>query len=247
MDSDNMVVFTGAGMSTESGISDFRGPHGIWKKYRPVELQQFLSSREARTEYWRRKIEFYPEFKNAAPHKGHLALAELFNLDFLKYVVTQNIDGLHQAAGIPDEKVIELHGTGRYISCLECGKRFEWEEILPYFNADGTLDDSKDTPVCDYCQGFLKPATISFGQAMPEKETAEAFIRAAESDLFVAIGSSLQVYPAAAIPQEAAKSGSYFVIINNESTPLDPLADLVITGQAGDILEQTVLSIKQDA
>ena len=246
LNSDSMVVFTGAGMSTESGIPDFRGPSGLWKRYQPVQLQDFLSSRDARAEYWRRKIESFPDFRNARPNKGHIALAELYELDYLKFIITQNIDGLHQEAGIPDERVIELHGTGRYVSCLDCGKRFEWEDILPWFNQDGTLDPGKDTPACDYCQGLLKPATISFGQAMPEKETAEAYIRAAESDLFIAVGSSLQVYPAASIPQEAAKSGSFFVIINNESTPLDPMADMVINGQAGEILGETVASIKQD-
>ena len=241
--SDNLVVFTGAGISTESGIPDFRGPTGIWKRYQPVELNEFLSTRDARAEYWRRKIELYPQFSKAEPNPGHRALTELYKLDFLKWIITQNIDGLHQKSGFPEERVTELHGTGKYIACLDCNKRYSWEDILPYFHTDGTLPESKDAPRCDSCNGFLKPATISFGQAMPEQETAEAFIRAAESDVFIAIGSSLQVYPAASIPQEAVKSGSYFCIINNEATPLDPMADMVVHGQAGEILSMLVHSI----
>ncbi|MCK5568646.1 MAG: hypothetical protein KAJ15_02955 [Spirochaetes bacterium] len=241
--SDNLVIFTGAGISTESGIPDFRGPTGIWKRYRPVELNEFLSSRNARAEYWRRKIELYPQFNKAEPNPGHIALTELYRLDFLKWIITQNIDGLHQKSGFPEERVTELHGIGRYIACLDCKKQYSWEEILPRFNADGTLPESKDTPRCDSCDGFLKPATISFGQAMPEQETAEAFIRAAESDVLIVIGSSLQVYPAASIPQEAVKSGSYFCIINNEATPLNPMADQVLQGQAGKILSMLVHAI----
>ncbi len=235
--SESMVVFTGAGISTESGIPDFRGPKGLWKKYRPVELQDFLSSREDRAEYWRRKIELYPNFTKARPNKGHTALAELYRLNYLKYIITQNIDGLHQEAGMPEDRVIELHGTGRFISCLDCGKRFEWPEILPHFYPDGTLDPRMDTPLCDSCGGYLKPATISFGQAMPEKEITEASLRAVDSDLFIAVGSSLQVYPAAALPQEAARTGGSLVIINNEPTPLDRWADEILRGQAGEILE----------
>ncbi len=232
-----LVAFTGAGISTESRIPDFRGPQGLWQQYRPIELQDFLSSPKARAEYWRRKIDLYPALKQARPNKGHIALAKLDKAGYLSCIITQNIDGLHQKAGVPDEKVIELHGSNAYISCLSCRKRYEWEDIL----ADSDLD--KACPQCDECGGWLKPATISFGQQMPEQETKKAFTQASTAKVLLVVGSSLSVYPAAGIPQETGKSGGYVAIINNQPTEQDQTAHSFLMGQAGDILESLIEKI----
>ncbi|MBN1685211.1 MAG: Sir2 family NAD-dependent protein deacetylase, partial [Spirochaetales bacterium] len=223
--------FTGAGISTESGIPDFRGPQGMWKTMRPIELSDFLQDPKARREYWRRQLQSYPQMRDARPNEGHRALARLYKAGYLKTVITQNIDGLHQKAGIPDDDVIELHGTNAVIACLNCGCRYSWEEILPFF------DDLQrpDSPRCD-CGGWLKPATISFGQAMPIKETEAAFAQAARMDVLLVIGSSLQVYPAAGIPGETARNGGSVAIINAEPTVQDSLAKFVLLGRAGQIL-----------
>lgn len=236
-------VFTGAGISTESGIPDFRGPHGIWKKYKPVMFRDFLNNPSDRAEYWRRKLELYPALKSAKPNEGHIALAEMFKNGFLKYVITQNIDGLHQKAGIPDKNVIELHGSNAYISCLSCGKRYEWEEVLPLFDS---FDEGLEAPVCENCQGWLKPATISFGQSMPEHETSMALKIAENSLILAAIGSSLQVYPAASIPGIAKQEGGILAIINNTPTVQDHLADIVLQGNAGDILKELQSNLQGD-
>jgi NAD-dependent deacetylase len=223
------VAFTGAGISTESGIPDFRGPQGIWKRYRPIEYQEFLSSPEARREYWRRKVEMYPALRDARPNAGHLALARLYAAGLLRSIITQNIDGLHQKAGVPAERVIEIHGSEAHIVCIRCGKRYDWGEILARFDGD--------CPTCDSCRGWLKPATISFGQAMPEQETRQAFEEAAAADLLLVVGSSLRVYPAASIPIETCRAGGRMVIVNNEPTAQDESAVLVLHGQAGQILQ----------
>ncbi len=226
------IAFTGAGISTESGIPDFRGPNGIWKKYKPIMLKEFLSNSYDREEYWRRKIELYPALNSAKPNTGHISLAEIFNAGLLKYIITQNIDGLHQKAGIPVENVIELHGSNTYISCLSCGKRYEWENILPLFGTE------IKSPKCNDCGGWLKPATISFGQSMPEKETSKALVIAENSKILIAVGSSLLVYPAASIPGITKQAGGLFAIINNTSTVQDPAADIILRGNAGDILKE---------
>jgi NAD-dependent deacetylase len=225
-------IFTGAGISTESGIPDFRGPEGIWKKYKPVMLNEFLGNPSARAEYWRRKIALYPALKEAEPNEGHIALAKMFEKGFLKYVITQNIDGLHQKSGIPDDNVIELHGSNAYISCLSCGKRYEWEDVLPLF------DNGIEAPICEECEGWLKPATISFGQSMPQLETAKALMVAKNSKILAAIGSSLQVYPAASIPGITKQAGGFLVIINNTPTVQDNLTDIILQGNAGEILKE---------
>jgi NAD-dependent deacetylase len=229
-----LVVFSGAGISTESGIPDFRGPQGIWTKMRPIELQEFLRDPEARREYWRRKTESYPQMRDARPNAGHLALARLFEAGYLKTMITQNIDGLHQKAGIPDERVVELHGSNAYITCLQCRRRFEWEEVLPFFEHNPA--PSTECPRCDGCGGWLKPATISFGQAMPEEETRRAFAEAGKADLLIAVGTSLQVYPAAGIPGETRRHGGKVAIINNRPTALDHEAALILRGASGEIL-----------
>ena len=229
-----LVAFSGAGISTESGIPDFRGPQGIWTKMRPIELQEFLRDPAARREYWRRKIESYPRMRDAQPNNGHRALARLFDAGCLKMMITQNIDGLHQKAGIPEDRVIELHGSNAHIACLQCRRRFEWEEVLPFF--EGNPAPSTDCPRCDECGGWLKPATISFGQAMPEEQTRRAFAEAGKADLLITVGTSLQVYPAAGIPGEARSHGGKVAIINNQATALDHEADIIIHGASGQIL-----------
>jgi len=224
------VAFTGAGISTESGIPDFRGPQGLWKRYRPIEYQDFLNDPESRREYWRRKVEGYPEMRDARPNLGHLSLAWLHRAGRLPVVITQNIDGLHQKAGIPAEAVIEIHGSESYIVCVGCGRRFTWEQVLPNFDGE--------CPRCGACGGWLKPATISFGQPMPVEETRRAFAEAAAADLLLVVGSSLLVYPAASLPGETRKAGGRVIIVNNEPTCQDDLAELVLCGQAGEILQQ---------
>jgi NAD-dependent deacetylase len=226
----HLVAFTGAGISTESGIPDFRGPHGLWKRYRPVEYQEFLRDPEARRKYWRRKVEQYPALRDAKPNVGHVALARLHAAGLLKTVITQNIDGLHQKAGIPAERVIEIHGSEAYVVCVACGRRHEWSAVLERFDGD--------CPRCDSCRGWLKPATISFGQPMPPEETRRAFAEAAAADLLLVVGSSLQVYPAASIPAETCRAGGKVVIVNNEPTAQDGIAHLVLCGQAGEILSK---------
>jgi len=233
-ESRHLAAFSGAGISTESGIPDFRGPQGIWTRMRPIELQQFLDDPAARREYWRRKIESYPQMRDAEPNEGHKALARLYWAGRLETMITQNIDGLHQKAGIPADRVIELHGSNAYIACLECRKRYAWDEVLPFFEANPA--PSTDCPRCRECRGWLKPATISFGQPMPEEETRRAFAEAARSDLLITVGTSLRVYPAAGIPGETRRHGGKVAIINNQPTALDHEADLVIHGASGQIL-----------
>jgi NAD-dependent deacetylase len=229
-----LAAFSGAGISTESGIPDFRGPHGIWTKMRPIELQEFLADPAARREYWRRKIESYPQMRDAQPNAGHMALARLFEAGYLKTMITQNIDGLHQRAGIPDDRVIELHGSNAYIACLQCRRHYQWEEVLPFFQDHA--DPSQECPRCDDCGGWLKPATISFGQAMPEEETRRAFSEAGQADLLITVGTSLSVYPAAGVPGETRRHGGKVAIINNQATDLDHQAHLLLRGAAGPIL-----------
>jgi len=231
-------AFTGAGISTESGIPDFRGPQGTWTKIKPIEFSEFLNDPRARTEYWRRSIKGYPRLRDAQPNDGHRALARLHKAGYLKTVLTQNIDGLHQKAGIPDDDVIELHGTNGVIACLDCGRRYAWEEVLPFFQDP----DWTECPRCG-CGGWLKTATISFGQAMPEKETRAAFAQAGAMDVLLVVGSSLRVYPAAGVPGETARRGGAVAIINAEPTAQDSLAKVVLLGPAGEILGELASAV----
>lgn len=224
------VAFTGAGISTESGIPDFRSPGGIWTKNQPIMFQEFLASEEKRRETWRRKIETDKAFAAAKPNKGHLAIAKLVASGKIASVITQNIDGLHQQAGVPAELVIELHGNSTYAVCLECSKRYEIEPILRAFTADGTL------PICDDCGGIVKTATISFGQQMPEDALRRAFNETLACDLFITIGSSLVVFPAAGLPAMAKDKGATLVILNRDPTNFDDMADLVINDEIGSCL-----------
>jgi NAD-dependent deacetylase len=231
-----VTVFTGAGISTESGLSDFRSPGGVWDRYRIVTFQEFLSSHNARVEYWKMKKELFYEMKDAKPNKAHLALAELERMGKLDCLITQNIDGLHQEAGSTD--VIELHGTNRKAICVKCGKLWPIEEIQLILET-GNLD-----PQCDICEGFIKPATISFGQSMPEKEMLRAYECALRCDLLLMIGSSLQVEPAASIPNEAKRSGAQLIFINRSETPYDHLATVVFRESAGQVMGEMVEGLK---
>jgi NAD-dependent deacetylase len=234
--SHEVTAFTGAGISTESGISDFRSPGGVWERYRIVPYQEFITRKEARVEYWRMKHELFQEVKNAEPNKAHTALAELERTGKLKCLITQNIDGLHQDAG--SSVVIELHGTNRKAVCLSCGKFWPIEEI------DQRLEKQGFEPLCDECQGFIKPATISFGQAMPEQEMIEAFKYTVQCDLFLMIGSSLRVEPAASLPREAYNAGAKLIYINRTPTPSDHLASIIFRESAGEVLSTVVEKLR---
>jgi NAD-dependent deacetylase len=224
------VVFTGAGMSTESGIPDFRSPGGVWSRYRPVYFQEFMASAEARFEYWRQKAEAAADFIRAKPNAGHEVIARWESAGRIVGVITQNIDGLHQEAG--SRKVLELHGTARWVVCLDCGERFEPVPLLDQFRA------RQQVPPCAACGGLLKSATVSFGQALPVDVLDESHELAAASDVFLAIGSSLVVYPAAGLPEVARRSGARLVIINRDPTDCDDAADVVIREPIGATLAQ---------
>jgi len=224
------VVFTGAGISTESGIPDFRSPGGIWSKYRPIDFQDFMTSEAARRESWRRKFATHEAVAGAEPNQGHLAVMELVRRGTVSAVITQNIDGLHQASGVPADRVIELHGNTTYAHCLNCGREYDLDPIREAFLANETL------PVCGACGGVVKTATVSFGQAMPEAEMRRAKEESVACDLFLAIGSSLVVYPAAGFPALAKENGATLVIVNREPTGLDDLADLVVNAEIGPAL-----------
>jgi NAD-dependent deacetylase len=227
--SKRIVAFTGAGISTESGIPDFRSPGGVWSKYAPVYYQDFLDSAEARHEYWRQKCEAHREFAEAEPNIGHQTLAQWETAGRLQAVVTQNIDGLHQAAG--SEVVLELHGTARAAKCLSCTARFDIEPLVAEFLQSGRPPD------CPTCGGLLKHATVSFGQPLPTDVLREAFLLSKRCDLFLAIGSSLVVHPAAMLPEVAKQHGAKLVIINRDETPLDYLADAIVLTPIGQTLE----------
>ena len=240
MNAKKMVVFTGAGLSTESGIPDFRSPGGVWDRYDPEDFyfQRFISSEASRVKYWQMATEMYEPMKQAQPNLAHLAIAEMERLGKLDCVITQNIDGLHFKAGNSAEKVIELHGTAMHVSCLHCQKRYNRDAIQE------RIKEGVKAPTCDDCGGPLKPATISFGQAMPEKETQEAYHRSSRCDLFMVIGSSLVVHPAASMPLIAKQNGAKLVIINRDPTPCDDLADAVIHAQAGPTLDAILRRLK---
>ncbi len=228
------VVFTGAGISTELGIPDFRSPGGIWTKMSPIDFSDFLASEEARRETWRRRFEADDTWRNAQPNRGHRAVAELVRRRTVAAVITQNIDGLHQASGVPAEQVIELHGNSTYAHCLDCARRYEIAEVRSAFERDATA------PVCDACGGWVKTATISFGQSMPVAAMRRAEMETRAADLFIVAGSSLVVYPAAGFPELAKRNGATLVIVNREPTGLDPIADLVLNRSIGETLGAAV-------
>lgn len=229
-----IAVFTGAGISTESGIPDFRSPGGIWSKNRIIYFDEFVRSRDARVEAWSRLFAGRETLRKATPNAGHRAISRLVEQGKVTDIITQNIDGLHQASGLPAQRVIEIHGNATYAKCLECGARHEFDEIEPAFA------ETNEPPSCQKCGGIVKSATISFGQAMPEEEMARAEEAARACDLFLAIGSSLVVYPAAGLPISAKRSGAKLVILNRDPTDLDHYADLVINAEIGPTLARIV-------
>jgi NAD-dependent deacetylase len=233
-ESSRAVVFTGAGISTESGIPDFRSPGGVWEKYKPVMYQDFVASDAAKREYWRQRFAREGAMLKAEPNRGHRAVEKLVRAGQVSSVITQNIDGLHQVSGVPEDRIIELHGNSTYASCLECAARYEIDPIRETFLKDETL------PLCNHCGGAVKTATISFGQAMPEDAMRAAQIETLQCDLFLAIGSSLVVYPAAGFPLMAKEHGARLVILTRDPTDLDRYADLVLNEEIGPILGDAV-------
>lgn len=225
-----IVPFTGAGISTESGIPDFRSPGGLWSRHRPIPYDEFVASQEARDESWRRRFAMEATFAAARPGRGHRALAALYRAGKIPAVVTQNIDNLHQASGFAADHVVELHGNTTYARCLGCNKRHDLAWVKTRF------DESGAAPSCDDCDQPVKTATISFGQAMPDDAMQKASELAQNCDLFLVIGSSLVVWPAAGMPLLAKNCGARLVIINNEPTDQDDVADLVIRHDIGDAL-----------
>ncbi len=222
-----ILPFTGAGISTECGIPDFRSPGGLWTQNKPISFDEFLASREMRIESWRRRFVMQDKFGGATPGRGHRALASLYKSGKVPAVVTQNIDNLHQASGIPAKDVVELHGNTTYALCLDCERRYEIEDMRRRFDAGHALDCA--------CGGFIKAATVSFGQAMPEEAMSRAEELTKSCDLFLAVGSSLVVWPAAGFPLMAKRNGAALVIVNREPTEFDDIADLTVHHDIGDV------------
>lgn len=228
------VAFTGAGISTECGIPDFRGKSGLWTRNAPIDFRDYVADPAMRREAWRRKKAIEPVFRAARPGVGHRAVAALIANGRFSHVITQNIDNLHQASGVPTDRIIELHGNGSYAKCLDCGERHEIDWVFERIAPDDTPPD------CCSCGGIIKTATISFGQAMPEAEMTKAMRIASQADLFLTLGSSLVVYPAAGLPLLAKRSGARLVIVNREPTEMDELADLVIHGEIKQVLDGAI-------
>lgn len=232
----NIVPFTGAGISTECGIPDFRSPGGLWTRNRPIPFDEFLANQEARNESWRRRFAMSEQFGEAQPGRGHRAVASLYRLGKAPAVVTQNIDNLHQASGIAPEHVVELHGNTTYATCLDCAARYELSWVRRRMEAANGC-----APDCPDCGGYIKTATVSFGQSMPEEAMRRAGELALSCNLFMAIGSSLVVWPAAGFPLMAKRNGARLIIINREATELDELADLVVHHDIGTVLEPFIV------
>ncbi len=230
-DSHDGIALTGAGISTESGIPDFRSPGGLWTRNKPIPFDAFCASAEARAESWRRRLAMEDVFAAARPSTGHKALTALTQAGVLRGVITQNIDNLHQDAGLVPARLIEIHGNTRYATCIDCGLYHSIDSVAESFAQSGG-----QAPECLSCRGRVKTATISFGQAMPEHAMTLAVQWAQAADLFLCLGSSLTVYPAANLPLIAARSGATLVIINREETPLDGYADLVVRAEIGEVL-----------
>jgi len=233
--SEKLVFFTGAGISTNSGIPDFRGPKGVWKTATPIYFQDFMNSKEKRIESWERKFSNELGIDSANPNSGHLKLAEIMNTRVGTHLITQNVDNLHQDSGIDNSKITELHGNATYAKCLDCSKKYELNLLREDFLT------TKEPPVCSECKGLIKTATISFGQAMPEEEMITAQRVSIKSDLFICLGSSLAVFPAADLPLLAKETGANLVIINNEPTQMDHLSDLVINRDISEVLSEISL------
>jgi NAD-dependent deacetylase len=236
--SSRVVALTGAGLSTESGVPDFRSPGSPWMVHKPIPYVDFLGSIEARREAWRRKFEMDDLYRGARPGRGHAALVALAELGRLSHVVTQNIDNLHQVSGFPADRLIELHGNGSYAACLGCGRRHALEGIRRSY-----LD--RDEPAtCEACGGIVKSATIAFGQALPEAALRQAVEAACSCDLMLVLGSSLVVQPAARLPLLARQRGATLGIVNREPTPLDGVADLVLRAELGPVMQEAVAKLR---
>jgi len=229
----NIVVFTGAGISTESGIPDFRGPQGVRKTTTPIYFQDFIGSEEVRRESWERKFSNKDIIKKAKPNIGHLAVAKIINSNDSAHLITQNVDNLHQDAGVPQSKITEIHGNATYATCLDCDIRYELGPIKKVFLDEGII------PGCSECGGIIKQATISFGQSMPEIGMQIAQMKIVKCDLFITIGTSLVVYPVAGFPKLAKEIGAKLIIINNQPTDYDHIADLVIHQQIGEVFSDS--------
>ena len=223
-----IVFFTGAGISTNSGIPDFRGPKGVWKTSTPIYFQDFISSKEKRIESWERKFGNELSIDSAVPNEGHKKISEIMKIKD-SFLITQNVDNLHQDSGVDEAKISELHGNATYAKCLNCEKRYELENLKTEFLK------TNEPPICSICGGIVKTATVSFGQAMPEKEMQISQRKAIESDLFICIGTSLAVFPAADLPLLAKETGAVLVILNNEPTQMDQYADLVINQDISEV------------
>ena len=228
----SVVFFTGAGISTESGVPDFRSPGGVWTKYQPVLFQDFLASESARVQHWLLKKATYELFKTVKPNLAHYAICDFEARGQLLGLITQNIDGLHTIAGTSNEKLVELHGTDRLVTCLNCGKEYQPAQVYEDLPEDFTA------PTCDECGGFLKSANVSFGQSMPITAMQRAQTWSEQAEIFVVVGSSLQVQPAASFPVIAKRSGALLAIVNRDPTPLDEIADLVHHGPIGKFFQQ---------
>ena len=230
--SESPVFFTGAGISTNSGIPDFRGPKGIWKTTEPIYFQDFVNSEEKRIESWERKFSNELNINKAKPNLGHQKIAEIMKKKDLSHLITQNVDNLHQESGVKEDQITELHGNATYAKCLDCQLKYDLEELKISFLT------TKVPPQCVTCNGLIKTATISFGQPMPEKEMVVAQKKSISCDLFICIGTSLAVFPAADLPVLAKETGSKLVIINNEPTQLDHIADLVINRDISEVFSE---------
>jgi NAD-dependent deacetylase len=234
-EAERIVFFTGAGISTESGIPDFRSPGtGLWNKIKPIQFQDFVARDEVRQESWRRRFTGERPMERARPNTGHRAVARLVELGKAIAVVTQNVDNLHQDSGVPDDRVIELHGNASYATCLSCALRYEMADLEAQFRRHQRIDP------CGRCGGIIKSATISFGQAMPEDAMARAQVAIEDCDLCIVVGSSLVVYPAAGFPEYAKRRGAGLAIVNREETPLDPIADVTVHEEIGPTLGYVV-------
>ncbi|MGH7817038.1 MAG: SIR2 family NAD-dependent protein deacylase [Candidatus Binatia bacterium] len=230
----SIVFFTGAGISTESGVPDFRSPGGVWTKYQPVLFQDFMASEASRIQHWQLKKATYELFKTVKPNIGHYAICEFEQRGQLLGLITQNIDGLHKIAGTSEAKLVELHGTDRLVTCLKCAKRYEPADVYE------DLGEEFTAPTCGVCGGFLKSATVSFGQSMPVEAIERARRWSEQADIFIVIGSSLQVQPAASFPVIAKRSGALLAIVNRDETPLNSLADFIYREAIGEFFRKLV-------
>ena len=226
------VFFTGAGISTESGVPDFRSPGGVWNQYQPVYFDEFMSREAARIRHWKLKKETHDLYKKVKPNIGHYAIADFEKRGQLLGLITQNIDGLHCLAGVSEGKIVEIHGTDRFVKCLKCEKFFDPDAIYQ------TIVGDFKAPTCDICGGFLKSANVSFGQQMPDKEMRRAQAWSEAAEIFIVLGSSLQVQPAASFPVIAKRSGALLAIVNRDETPLDDISNFKYRGGIGEFFSK---------